>query len=821
MTRATYFVDVILPLAIPNKYTYRVPNGWENELAIGKRAIVQFGKKKLYTSVIANIHQDAPVYYEAKYLEAILDETPIIHKENLALWDWMSSYYMCHLGEVMQAALPNGLKLVSTSKVVLKETEVDYNGLNTKESILIDALSIQNHLEIKEIETILGIKTVYPTIKSLLDKDIIVLAEQVKEKYKPKETAFLTLNKTYHSDKKLSVLLDSLNKAPKQQDALMAFLHEIKNDFSTELKKGLFNKKYPNVTNGITGLVKKDILVESKQEVDRLETYDKPYAENIQLTQKQEESLAEIKNGFSLKKPVLFHGVTGSGKTEVYAKLISETIKKGGKVLYLLPEIALTTQIINRMRKFFGDSVGVYHSRFNDSERVEVWNDTLKENDNRFNIIVGARSAIFLPFQSLDLIIVDEEHDPSYKQYDPAPRYHARDTAIYLAHKWDIPIVLGSATPAIESYYNATQEKYHLVELTERFGNIKMPEILCVDIGDALKKKEMKSHFSSFLLEYIQSYLDNNEQVILFQNRRGYNPLWSCETCGWTPECKNCDVSLTYHKKLHHLKCHYCGFTTKPYKQCMACGSAKLKTVGFGTEKIEDELTLFFPKHTIKRMDLDTTRSKNAYQNILTSFQEGEIDILVGTQMVSKGLDFDNVGMVGVLNADNIIHFPDFRSFERSFQQLTQVAGRAGRKEKRGKVIIQTYSPDHWVIQKVIQNDYYHLFKQELIERRNYKYPPFYRLIKITLYHKDKNTVDQASKVLAQLLKVKLGDRILGPEPPSINRVKNRYINQIIVKFEAKMNSKALKNHIVDRINTLKNKDKFKYIYTVVDVDFH
>lgn len=820
MTKATYFVDVIIPLAVPNKYTYRIPKGWEDELAIGKRVIVQFGKKKLYTSLIAHIHQEAPIHYEAKYIEAILDDHPVVNPQNISFWEWISEYYMCTIGEVMQAAMPNGLKLVSTSKIVLSGLQIDQTVLNNKELLLIDALSIQNELEIKDIESILGIKTVYPTIKSLLDKEVVVLAEQVKEKYKPKEVSVLLLNKAYHDETKLSSLLDELNKAPKQQDALMAFLHEAKNDFSFEIKKGHLNKKYPSISNGINGLVKKEILIEQKKEADRFEVYDKPYAENIKLTEKQQICFESINEGFRLNKPVLLHGVTGSGKTEVYAKLIAQTIKKGGKVLYLLPEIALTTQIINRMRKFFGDKVGIYHSKFNDSERVEVWMDTLKKENSRFQVIVGARSAIFLPFENIDLIIIDEEHDASFKQHDPAPRYHARDAAIYLANKKGIPIVLGSATPAIESYYNATQNKYHLVELTERYGKIKMPEVLCVDIGDALKKKEMKSHFSTFLLEYIEQYLENKEQVILFQNRRGYNPLWSCETCGWTPECKNCDVSLTYHKKLHHLKCHYCGFTTKPYNNCMACGSSKLKMVGFGTEKIEDELALFFPKHNIKRMDLDTTRSKNAYQNIIHSFQEGEIDILVGTQMVTKGLDFDNVGLVGVLNADNIIHFPDFRSFERSYQQLTQVSGRAGRKEKRGKVIIQTYSPDHWVIQKVIQNDYYHLFKQELIERRNYKYPPFYRLLKITLYHRNRQTVNQASNVLAKLLYVKLGDRVLGPEPPSINRVKNKYINQIIVKFEANMNSKSLKTYILSKIDSLRKKDNFTYIQISIDVDF-
>lgn len=818
--KVTKFVDVILPVAVPNLYTYRVPFDWNDEVEVGKRVIVQFGKKKLYSSIIALVHEQAPTVYQAKYIEAILDDYPVVIQSQLNLWNWISKYYMCTIGEVMNAALPAGLKLVSETKVLLNEGTINIDALSDKEYLIVEALQVQGVLELNEIAKILDIKTVYPIIKSLLDKEIILMAEQVKEKYKPKLASYLSLPLAIRSDEDFKLTFEKLARAPKQSDAFMLFLQKIDGAFDRELIKSVLVKEFPDVAAGINQLIKKEVLIEDKRPINRLEEFDGKVKPLHILSESQEKAYQDCKEGFENKKPVLLHGVTGSGKTEVYVQLITEQLAKGKQVLFLLPEIALTTQIINRLRAFFGDKVGVYHSKFNANERVEVWKDLLKKNDNRYQIIIGARSAIFLPFAKLGLIIVDEEHDSSFKQHDPAPRYHARDTALYMANKYKADVLMGSATPAIETYYNAKQGKFHLVELTKRFGGVKLPEILCSDLQRAHKRKEMKSHFSDYLLEHVKSYLENGEQVMLFQNRRGYNPLWACETCGWTPQCSNCDVSMTYHKHIHSLKCHYCGFTSKPYASCQACGDHKLKMVGFGTEKIEEDLALFFPDKVIKRMDLDTTRSKNGYQNIINDFQHGLIDILVGTQMITKGLDFDNVGMVGVLSADSLLHFPDFRSFERSYQLLTQVSGRAGRKKKRGNVIIQTFTPDHWVIQKVIQNDYLGMYQQEIIERRNFKYPPFYRLIKITIKHRERDVSLNGAKVLVNVLKIKLGSRVLGPDAPFISRIKNKYIHQIIIKFEKGSSPAKVKDYIDASIVSVKNKKVYKSLVIAADVDF-
>lgn len=818
--RVTKFVDVILPVAVPNLYTYRVPYEWNDEVEVGKRVMVQFGRKKLYSSIIRNVHEKAPEHYQAKYIESILDSSPIVLEKQIQLWEWIASYYMCTIGEVMNAALPSGLKLASQTKILLNDIDFDIQSLTDKEYLIVEALQIQNILEMKDVEAILDIKTVYPIIKSLLDKQIILLAEEVQEKYKAKKVSFISLHQNYRSEELIKQAFESLEKAPKQLDAFMVFLQQIKEDYEAEIKKSVITRIDASLSAAINGLVKKEILSEEKKETNRIPVYTKKTENPYELSDQQEEALNSCLKGFSENKPVLLHGVTGSGKTEVYVHLIDKAIKENKQVLYLLPEIALTTQIITRLQQFFGDKVGVFHSRFNANERVETWMELLKGKKSKYKVIIGARSSIFLPFTNLGLILVDEEHDGSFKQYDPAPRYHARDTAIFMAKKEKAAILLGSATPSIESYYNANKEKYHLVELTKRFGGVKLPEILCSDLQKAHKRKEMQSHFSKFLLEHMKEYLDNKEQVILFQNRRGYNPLWSCEDCGWVPQCKNCDVSMTYHKHIHALKCHYCGYSTKPEKNCQACGSHKLKMVGFGTEKIEEELSLFFPDKTIKRMDLDTTRAKNSYQNLIDEFEEGAIDILVGTQMVTKGLDFDNVGMVGVLSGDSLLHYPDFRSFERSFQLLTQVSGRAGRKEKRGKVIIQTFTPDHWVIQKVTQNDYLGLYHQEILERKNFKYPPFYRLIKLTVKHRDRDASLHTAKKLKSELVKKLGGRVLGPEAPYISRIKNRYIYQIIIKFERDLSSQKVKEFLNETIQEISQKKDHKASQIIADVDF-
>ncbi len=516
---------------------------------------------------------------------------------------------------------------------------------------------------------------------------------------------------------------------------------------------------------------------------------------------------------------VLLHGVTSSGKTEIYVKLIREALEKGEQVLFLLPEIALTTQLISRLKKYFGDQVGVYHSRFNQNERIEIWNKVLENDQSKFRIILGARSSVFLPFRNLGLIIVDEEHENSFKQYDPSPRYNARDTAIMMGNLYGAKVLLGSATPSIESYFNAKEGRFGLVELNERFGGVQLPEIQCADLEKETKQKTMKSHFSSLLMEKMTTAFEKKEQIILFQNRRGYNPVWSCEMCAWTPQCKNCDVSLTYHKTSNVLKCHYCGYFVSPPSSCGGCGSRKLQMLGFGTEKIEDELSLFFPKIRIKRMDLDTTRAKNAYQTIITEFENREIDVLIGTQMVTKGLDFDNVGLVGILSADQMLKFPDFRAFERSYHLMSQVAGRAGRSAKRGTVIVQTFDPNHWIIQKVMQHDFIGMYTQEIIERRNFHYPPFFRIIVLKMKHKNKDTLEFGSMVLAKKLQAIFKDRMLGPEAPPVGRVRNFYLKNIRIKFERDASPKKVKDLIKTELDTFLSMNDFRSIRIDIDVD--
>lgn len=817
-TRITLFADVILPLPIPNLFTYRIPLEFNNSVEVGKRVIVQFGKKKLYSGVVANVHEKPPTNYQAKYIEDVLDADPIVNAQQLQFWEWISRYYLCHIGEVMNAALPTGLKLVSKTKLILNtQAEIDFHELTDKEYLIVEALEIRNVLELSEVESILEVKSAYSVIKSLLEKNCVVVAEQVQEKYKPRLEKFLQFPEGF-SEIDVKNTFEKLERAPKQLEAFMMFVH-LSNTHPSIAKKKLIREANSN-PSVVKQLVVKGFLEERTKEQSRINKEAKQ-EEIDELTPAQGRALKEIEEGFENKNTVLLHGVTGSGKTEIYIQLIQAQLDQGKQVLYLLPEIALTTQIISRLRKKFGDKVGVYHSKYNSNERVEVWNELLKGSESRFQIIIGARSAIFLPFYRLGLTIVDEEHDASYKQNEPAPRYNGRDSAIYLAGIHQAKVVLGSATPSVETYWNAKENKFGLVTLSQRYGEVKMPQIVISDLKEATKKKKMKSHFSQLLLDNIGSYLDNKEQVILFQNRRGYNPSWICQTCAWVPQCKNCDISLTYHKFSHLQKCHYCGYTEKPITQCKACGSNSLKMQGFGTEKIEEDLSVFFPKSSIKRMDYDTTRNKNGYQHIIDDFEQGAIDILVGTQMVTKGLDFDNVGIVGVLNADSLLHYPDFRSYERSFQLLTQVAGRAGRKEKQGKVIIQTYSPDHPVIQKVIHNDYEGMYEQEIEEREKYGYPPFYRLIKITVKHRERERSAEAASVLTKRLKNKLEGRVLGPETPAISRIKNLYINQLMIKYERKISPAKLKTFITETVRKFKGESRYKTVRVILDVDFN
>lgn len=821
----TLFVDVILPLAIPNAYTYRLPKDWNAHIKVGQRVVVQFGKgKKQYSAVVSRIHEQPPSAYQAKYIETIVDEEPILHPIQLEFWRWIADYYMANLGEVMNAALPSGLRLASETRVLLHPNyQSVVNDLTDEEYLLIEALELRNVLELKEISEILGIKYVQPKIKRLIDQKALMTEEEIKMRYKPKMVDFIELSSKAKDQENLKEIFDDLQKAPKQMEALMGFL-QMSRFYTSEqqqVKKLDLQKKAGASPAIIKSLIQKGVFTIVKKEQGRL-AKSKAELEAKALNEHQKLALEQIETEFKSKQVCLLHGVTSSGKTEVYIHLIQKELAKGKQVLYLLPEIALTTQIVQRLQSIFGEKVGVYHSRFNENERVEVWNNVLRFQSNKFEeyqIILGARSALFLPFSNLGLVIIDEEHETTFKQHDPSPRYQARDSAMVLAKMQQANVLLGSATPSIESYYNANQGKYGLVELNVRHGNIQLPEILCADVKEETKKKKMKSHFSSMLLDEMEETLENDQQIILFQNRRGYSPILLCETCGNSPQCINCDVSMTYHKFKNELVCHYCGYHTPMPTNCPSCGDQALKVKGFGTEKIEEELAIYLPEAKVARMDLDTTRAKKAYYQLITAFEEKEIDILVGTQMVTKGLDFDNVGLVGVLSADQMLQFPDFRAFERSYQLMSQVAGRAGRKNSRGKVIIQSFNPDHPVIRQVIDSKYQSLYKNELFDRRNFKYPPFYRLIKLTLRDKDQNKCKEAASQLTQMLRSKLGDRILGPEAPSVARVRNNYLQNIMVKIEKKASLSFTKTIIQENITLFRIDSKFKSIRISIDVD--
>jgi primosomal protein N' (replication factor Y) len=779
--RDTFFVEVILPLAISKNYTYRVPFEMNEAVAVGKRVVVQFGKSKLYTAIIASIGQQAPEKYEAKYLIDVLDDQPVVTNLQLQTWQWIAEYYLCNVGEVMNAALPAALKLASETRIVLNSGfEIDRSLLNDKEYLIVDALDLQPELSISDIAKLLGQKTVMPILKSMFDKNIINISEEVNERYKPRKRTFVALNPDYNRPDQLKELFEILEKrAPKQADALLAYI-KLSRQQKIISRSELIEASGASVAI-IKSLADKEIFVIEERSISRLYEDSDDINTNFELSTAQQQAFKAIKDGFHQKDVVLLHGVTSSGKTEIYIRLIEEMLADGRQVLYLLPEIALTTHIIERLRRYFGNNVGVYHSRFNDNERVEVWQKVLS---GEYQIVLGARSSVFLPFTDLGLIVVDEEHETSYKQFDPAPRYNARDTAIYLSGLHHAKVLLGSATPSLESYYNAQTNKYGFVELTERFGGVELPQIEVVSIAEELKRKLIQSHFTSVLMNDMQEALQNKEQVILFQNRRGYAPVIICRDCAYTPKCINCDVSLTYHKHSNKLHCHYCGYKEDTQPTCPACGSAHLEFKGFGTEKIEDDLSMLIPEARLARMDLDTTRAKNAFQNILNDLDEKKIDILVGTQMVAKGLDFDGVTVIGIINADSLLKYPDFRANERSFQLLAQVSGRAGRRGKQGKVVIQTYDTTHRVIQQVIANDYRDLYLTEIAERKSYKYPPFYRIINIDVKHKDFEKLNHQADYLAIELRKHFGDRVIGPEFPLINRIRNYYIKSIMLKFE-------------------------------------
>ncbi len=827
MERVTLFVDVLLPLPLPGTFTYRVPFALNDAVQAGQRVSVQFGPRKVYAGLIVKIHQQPPQKGIPKYILSVLDSRPVVNDFQLRFWQWIAGYYMSTLGEVMAAALPSAFKLSSESKVVLSPDFVpDTETLSEPEYRLTEALLQKKKLTVHEVSRIVGYQKVLPLLKTMIERRLIMMEEELVQQYKPKKTKMIKLSEAFLDERALQQLMDQLSKrAHKQLELLMGFLtlsgFPLKKDFSVS-KSDLLHKTQAS-ENALKALTDKGVFVQEEVVISRFTGENNETEKTFSLSAEQQKAFHSLKEQMQEHRVVLLHGVTSSGKTELYIKLMEETLAEGKQVLYLLPEIALTTQIINRLRKHFGDEVGVYHSRYNQNERAEVWENVAgiqsAEVHKPYRIILGPRSAMFLPFDRLGLVIVDEEHDSSYKQFDPAPRYNARDAVIYLAGLHDARVVLGSATPAVETYFNAQKGKYGLVELSERFGGVKMPEIIVVNMKEEKRRRMLKSHFSSVLLHHIQAALDDKKQVILFQNRRGFSTRIECEQCNWVPECKYCDVTMTYHKKSQLLKCHYCGYSRPVPAVCEHCGSPNLVMQGFGTEKVEEELAMILPDAKIDRMDLDTTRAKNAFQRIIYDFENRKTDILTGTQMVTKGLDFENVQVVGILSADNMLSFPDFRAHERSFQMMEQVSGRAGRKDKQGIVIIQTWQPKHPVIQDVVQHDYQSMYNRQLAERWRFRYPPYYRLVMVKLKHKKPELLNEAAAVLARDMKARFGNLVYGPEYPMVSRVKNWYIKQIMLKIKRNEQLSDRKKELQEAISEFKKQTSYKSVRIQIDVD--
>lgn len=812
------FINVILPIPLEKSFTYAITQAEADFLKPGMRVSVPFGKSKIYTALVLTIHNQAPLVYEAKDIHQILDDSPIVTDVQLQHWQWIAKYYMCTLGDVMRAALPNAFILESETVISkIESTKVNDEHLKDDEFIVYEALHHQSSLKIQDLMAILDKKNVLPVIKRLLEKEVISVQEEIYEKYKPKLVRYVKLSSAYASENALQQLLVDLSRAPKQRDVVMT-LFSISAQTKQAVKVSDLSSQSDASSSIVKALIDKQILEEYHIQTDRVQYSGENNDDSKQLNKYQNKALNEVIESFNNQDITLLHGVTSSGKTELYVKLIEEQIKLKKQVLYLLPEIALTTQLVERLQNYFGEQVAVFHSKYSSNERVEVWNNVLS-NVSKAKIVLGARSSVLLPFYDLGLIIVDEEHESSYKQFDPAPRYHARDTAIVLASMFKCKTLLGSATPSLESYYNAKQGKYGLVELNQRYNNVLMPDIELVDIKDKHKRKCMQGHFSDRLVEEMTETLKNGSQVILFQNRRGFSPIVECNTCGHSPQCPNCDVSLTYHQYRNQLRCHYCGYNMIMPKTCDACKSVELDSKGFGTEQVEQEVKLLFPEYQVARMDLDTTRGKYGYEKIITALEQGEIDILVGTQMLTKGLDFRNVKLVGIMNADNMLNFPDFRAHERSYQLMAQVSGRAGRTKERGKVLIQTYNPYHKILQQVSTNNYSQMFDEQLNERHDYRYPPLYRMIKITLKHKDYQKVNTGADWYAKSLRTVFNQYVLGPEFPPVARIRNQYLKHILVKIPPKQSLAKTKEAILKINTSFISVKEFRSIRVILNVD--
>ena len=814
-----YFIEVVLPLAVSKTFTYQVSEAEFHYIQIGMRVAVPFGKTKIYTALVLDKNNTPPQLYEAKEIHQILDEKPVVNLHQIEHWKWIASYYMCSLGEVFRSALPSGYILESETIISARENaELDSDDLKDDEYLILEALKSQSSITVQDVIKILGKKTVFPIINRLLAKRALVLQEEISEQYKPKLIRYIKLHDSFLQQEQLAELLEVLSKAKKQRELVLHYFQ-----LQAREKAPISVKKLIETSGSSTAIVKslvdKTIFEEYYIAQDRV-AFDKEDDSQFTLSEAQQTAFDSIQENFKTFDVNLLHGVTASGKTEIYIKLLEQYIKEGKQVLFLLPEIALTTQLVQRLTAYFGNEVAVFHSKYTNNERIEVWNQVL-ENSPKAKVVIGVRSALFLPFSNLGCIIVDEEHEQTFKQNDPAPRYHARDAAIVLAKQHGAKVVLGSATPSLETYYNVQTNKYGLTELKVRYGNVVLPEIQLVDLKDKYFRKKMSGHFSDELLEEITETLSKGEQVILFQNRRGFSPYVECMTCGHVPHCPSCDVSLTYYKFKNQLRCHYCGHSIANPTHCHSCQSVDVTSKGFGTEQIEIELKTLFPEKNIGRMDQDTTRGKFGFEKIIDSFKNREIDVLVGTQMLAKGLDFDNVTLVGILNADNLLNQPNFRAYERAYQMMMQVSGRAGRSEKKGKVVIQTYNPYHNTIQQVLGNDYMGMYKEQIYERQNFKYPPFFRLVKLTLKHRDFDKLKEGSMWFYNVLSQNLDMPVLGPEEPAINRIRNEYIRTIMVKIPVQKHLGNTKKNIAKVLMSFEAVPQYRSIKVKVDVDVY
>ena len=818
------FAEVLLPLAVQGTFTYSIPAELQGQVRVGCRVLVPFGRKKIYTAIVTLTHDREPKGYRVKPLLSLLDDGPIVRHPQLKFWQWISDYYLCTMGEVFKAAVPSGLKVESETLVSVNQDyeESQPGDLSDREKAILDFTAQRGRLQISEITHATGFKNVEALVSKMLAKDAIHVSERVIDTYRPKTEVCVRLAYDRNDDEALHRCFDDLKRAKKQETLLMAYL-----DLSHWLQK---SKPVREVTRddllqraGVTAPVlaaarQKGIFEVYKREINRFADLGQTVDPLPQLSDDQQRAYQEILNSFKQKHITLLHGVTSSGKTSIYMHLIADVLRQGKQALYLVPEIALTTQLTRRLRRVFGDRLLIYHSKFSDNERVDIWKRLLHSAEPC--VVIWVRSSIFLPYANLGLVVVDEEHDTSYKQQDPAPRYNGRDAAMVLAMMHGAKTLLGSATPSIEVAYHAQQGQYGLVNLTTRYGDIKMPSVEVIDTRLSRKKHEMQGLFSQGLVSRCREALKAGEQVILFQNRRGYAPMVRCKECGWVPTCKNCDVSLTYHKRLRELTCHYCGYTITLPNLCPECGMPGIEIVGYGTERIEDEIDKVLPGEKISRMDLDTTRNKNSYEHIINEFSERKTNVLVGTQIVTKGLDFDGVSIVGILNADTMISFPDFRSSERAFDMMEQVAGRAGRAHKQGRVILQTSNPSHPVIGFVTRHDYQGFYEHELQERQKFGFPPFTKVVNIYMKSHNDDALTEMSVRYSNLLRQVFGARVLGPEAPMVARVQNLYIRQIMLKMELQASMTKVKKILRDLYEQMIGLDsRMKSTILYYDVD--